>query len=108
MLTVTEEENAMPQLIRLFITQVAVGFVIAAFVVAGMLWFNVANLAYLVSTSDIGILAVFLLWVFHGIVFGAVQFAIVIMGMADDDDDDQDGGHPAHALIPIPVTRNRR
>lgn len=98
----------MPQLIRLFITQAAIGFVIAAFVVAGLLWFNVANLGHLVSTSDVGVLAVLLLWVFNGIVFGAVQFAIAIMGMADDDDDDQDGGHHAHALIPIPVHRGRR
>lgn len=98
----------MPELIRLFITQVVIGFAIAAGVVAGLLWFNVANLAHLVSTSDVGLLAVVLLWLFNGVVFGAVQFAIAVMGMADDDDDDQDGGNPAYALIPVPVDRTRR
>lgn len=98
----------MPELVRLFITQVAIGFVIAAFVVIGLLWFNVANLGHLISNSDIGLLAVLLLWVFNGILFGAVQFAIAVMGMADDDDDDQDGGHPAYAYIPVPVRNTRR
>jgi hypothetical protein len=97
----------MPPLIRLFVSQVLVGFGLAAVLVALMLWFNIANLGYLVQHSDVGPLAVFLLWAFNGIVLGSVQFAIAVMGMADDDDDDQDGGHPAHEPIPIPVRRGR-
>lgn len=98
----------MPQLIRLFITQVAIGFALAGVFVGMMLAFNFANLGHLVRNSDMGVLAVVLLWAFNGIVFGAVQFAIAVMGMADDDDDDQDGGHRAYVPIPIPVIRNRR
>lgn len=99
----------MPDLIRLYITHVAVGFAIAAVVVAGLLWFNVANLGHLVATSDVGWLAALLLWLFNGIVFAGVQFAIAIMGMADDDDDDDEGGHFARdpVAIPVPVRGGR-
>jgi hypothetical protein len=99
----------MPDLIRLYITSVATGFLIAAGVVAGLLWFNVANLGHLVATSDVGLMAALLLWLFNGIVFAGVQFAIAIMGMADDDDDDDDGGHPAYDAVLIPIrTSDRR
>lgn len=99
----------MPELIRLYITQVIIGFLISAVVVVGILWFNVANLGHLVASSDVGLLAVLLLWVFNGIVIASVQFAIAIMGMAeDDDDDDDDGGHYAHDPVPIPVRANHR
>lgn len=98
----------MPPLIRLYITQAAIGIGIAAVVVAGLLWFNVANLWHLVTHSDIGIMAVILLWLFNGIVFGAVQFAIAIMGMAHDDDDDDEGGHAAREPVLIRVERSRR
>jgi hypothetical protein len=98
----------MPPLIRLYVTQGAIGFGIAAILVAGLLWFNVANLWHLVTHSDVGLWAVLLLWLFNGIVFGAVQFAITVMGMADDDDDDDDSGHFARQPVPIPVSRRRR
>jgi hypothetical protein len=98
----------MPDLIRLYITQAAIGFAISAVVVAGLLWFNVANLGHLVAQSDVGWLAAFLLWLFNGIVFAGVQFAIAIMGMADDDDDDDEGGHYAHDPVAIPVPVHRR
>lgn len=82
----------MPQLVRLYIRQVAIGFALSAVLVAGILWLNVANLWHLVTHSDAGVLAVFLLWLFNGIVFAAVQFSIAIMGMAQRDDDDSDKG----------------
>jgi hypothetical protein len=95
----------MPDLVRLYVTQTVIGFAIAAVLVAGLLWFDVAGLGRLVAGSDVGVLAALLLWVFNGIVFAGVQFAIAIMGMAEDDDDDDDdeGGHvaPAPALIPV-------
>jgi hypothetical protein len=94
----------MPELVRFYIRQVVIGFAIAAALVAGLLWFDVAGLGRLVAGSDVGLMAALLLWVFNGIVFAGVQFAVAIMGMADDDDDDDDeGGHvaPAPALIPV-------
>ena len=62
----------MPKLVRLYIQQVLIGFFLAGVLVALLLWFNVANLWTLVSHSDIGLMAVGLLWLFNGIVFGAV------------------------------------
>lgn len=82
----------MPKLIRLYITQAAIGFALSAVFVVMLLWFNIANLWHLITHSDVGILAVAVLWVLNGIVFGGVQFAIAIMRMKDDDDDEPRGG----------------
>ncbi|MCC5975332.1 MAG: hypothetical protein JJT81_14950 [Rubellimicrobium sp.] len=96
----------MPDLIRLYITQAAIGFAIAAFVVSGLLYFNVGNLWHLVTHSDRGFMAVLLLWLFNGIVFGSVQFAIRIMFMAhDDDDDDDDRGDWAREPVAVRLDR---
>lgn len=103
----------MPKLIRLYITQVAIGFGIAGAFVAMLLWFNIANLWHLVSHSDKGILAVLILWVANGIVFAGVQFAIAVMRMKDDDDDEPRGGHRQHGMqreymaIPVRVEDGR-
>ena len=75
----------MPKLIRLYITHCAIGFAIAAAFVAMLLYFNVANLWHLVSTSPSGLLAVVILWVSNGVVFAGVQFAIAVMRLKDDD-----------------------
>ena len=66
-------------------TNVLIGFGIAAGFVAMLLWFNIANLWSLVSNSDVGLLAVFLLWFSNGIVFAGVQFAIAVMGLKQDE-----------------------
>ena len=76
----------MPKLVRLYITQTAIGFGIAAAFVALILWFNVANLWHLVTHTSAGPLAVFLLWLFNGIVFSGVQFGISVMRMAEPED----------------------
>lgn len=95
----------MPELIKLYIRNVVIGFAIAAAFVAMLLWFNVMNLWHLVSTSDAGVLAVAVLWFTHGIVFAGVQFAWAVMAMAEKDDDDRRGGTPAavHEFKPVPV-----
>lgn len=89
----------MPKLIRLYITQVAIGFGIAGAFVAMLLWFDVANLWHLVTHSDKGLLAVVILWVLNGIVFAGVQFAIAVMRMKDDDDDEPRGGHRQRVMV---------
>lgn len=81
----------MPKLIRMYITQVLIGFGIAAAFVAMLLYFNLANLWHLVTHSSSGLLAVFILWFANGIVFAGVQFAISVMRLKDDDDN-QGGG----------------
>ena len=104
----------MPKLIKLYITQVAIGFGIAGVFVALLLWFNIANLWHLVSNTSDGVLAVLILWVANGIVFAGVQFAIAVMRMKDDDDDDHHGGLRQHvmrhdyATIPVRAGDGRR
>ncbi|SLN35343.1 hypothetical protein ROG8370_01445 [Roseovarius gaetbuli] len=104
----------MPKLVRLYITQVAIGFGLAGVFVAMLLWFNIANLWHLVTHSDKGLLAVAILWFANGIVFAGVQFGIAVMRMKDDDDDEPRGGHRQHlmqreyAVIPIPVNQGRK
>lgn len=99
----------MPDLIKLYIRSAAWGFVISAVFVGLLMWFNVMNLWTLVAGSSSGIIALVLLWVAHGIVFGAVQFAWAIMDMADDDDDEPRGGTPiGPELRPIPVPAQRK
>ena len=73
----------MPKLVRLYITQVAIGFAIAAAFTALLLALNVGNLRHLVAADPAGPLAVFLIFMFNGIVFGGVQFAYAIMRMAE-------------------------
>lgn len=73
----------MPKLIRLYITQVAWGFVISAVFVGVLLALNVANLRDLITGSDIGLIALLMIWFMNGIVFAGVQFAYKIMNMAE-------------------------
>ncbi|MBK0326900.1 hypothetical protein I5535_06280 [Rhodobacteraceae bacterium F11138] len=103
----------MPKLIKMYIRNIAIGFAIAAAFVAMLLWFNVMGLWALVSHSDAGPLAVFLLWFMHGIVFAGVQFAWAVMALAEKPDQGRGGTPAVHELRPIPVhveskARNRR
>lgn len=96
----------MPKLISLYIRHVLIGFGLAAVFVAALLWFDVAHLWHLVSTSDIGFLAVFLLWFSNGIVFAGVQFGIAVTRMSDPEDGS--GGRreprkPMHQPVPVPI-----
>lgn len=93
----------MPRLIRLYIQQVLLGFALSAVFVAALMVFNIANLRHLVGASDVGLMAVIVLWVLNGIVFAGVQFGISIMRMAGDD---RDGGGRRDAtpeLVPSSV-----
>ena len=71
----------MPALVRLYINNVLIGFLLSAAFVAALLWLNVANLWHLISTSPSGWIALMMLFMFNGIVFSGVQFAIAIMRM---------------------------
>lgn len=94
----------MPELVKMYIRHSLIGFALSAVFVAMLLYFNVVNIWHLVTHTDVGILAVFLLWLFNGIVFAGVQFGIAIMLMRSDDEDDDDphGGHPI-GLTPVRV-----
>lgn len=105
----------MPKLIRLYIVNVAIGFGLAGVFVGMLLWFDIANLWHLISTSDKGWLALLILWVSNGIIFAGVQFGIAVMRMKDDDDDDGPGGglrqrvmQREHATIPVRADSGER
>lgn len=92
----------MPALIRLYIQNVIIGFGLSGIFVASLLWLNVANLWHLISTSQVGWIAALMLFVFNGIVFAGVQFAIVVMRMGRSDDQGPRGPR-LHAVHPAPV-----
>lgn len=99
----------MPELVRLYIRNVFFGLGLSLAFVGLLLWFNVANLWHLISTSDVGFIAVALLVVFNTVVFSGVQFAIAIMRMAEPEDGPGGGkrdGVPtdmAAQMIAVPV-----
>ncbi len=92
----------MTQLVSLYVRSVATGFAVAAVFTAGLVWLDVGGIGHLILGSDIGWVAAAMLVVFNGIVFSAVQFAVSVMGLAEDDA--PRGGLRDHAeLIPIRV-----
>jgi TRAP-type C4-dicarboxylate transport system permease small subunit len=95
----------MPELVRLYIRSIAVGFGVSVIFTAGLIWWDVAGIGHLILGSDIGWVAAAMMVVFNGIVFSAVQFAIRVMGMAEDDKGPK-GGHRARepVLVPVRVT----
>jgi len=93
----------MPQLVRLYIKNVILGFGLAAMFVFALLYTNVGNLWHLISTSDMGWIAVIMLVFFNGIVFAGVQFAISVMRMEDDDEPKGGKRVPVATTIPAPV-----
>ena len=104
----------MPKLVRLYIISVAIGFAISAVFVVGLVWLDVAGLRHLILGTDKGWLAALMMFMFNGIVFAGVQFAIRIMGMAEYDDGPRGGTRapvirdiPARAAVPATASRRR-
>ncbi|AHD01476.1 hypothetical protein [Leisingera methylohalidivorans] len=93
----------MPELVKMYIRNVVIGFGIAAVFVAMLLWFDVMNLWALVSGSDTGLLAVFMLWFMHGIVFAGVQFGWAVMAMAEKDGGPRRGTPVVKEFQPVRV-----
>ena len=91
----------MPELIRLYIRNVLIGWALAAVFVAMLVGFNIANLGHLVMETQGGWLAAGMLWAANAVVFGGVQFAIAVMRLADDDA--PRGGNRLRYGDPIPV-----
>ncbi len=92
----------MPKLVRLYIKQILIGFGLSAIFVSALLYTNVANLWHLVTSSEIGWIAVAMLFLFNGLVFAGVQFAIVIMQMEGSDDGPK-GGRKVPVATNIPA-----
>ena len=94
----------MPKLVRLYITQVLIGFGLSGIFVAALLYTNVGNLWHLISTSDMGWIALVMLVFFNGVVFSGVQFAIAVMRMEHEDDEPKGGKRvPVATNVPVKV-----
>ena len=78
--------NAMPQLVRLYLFSIGVGFVLALLFTALLLALDVAGLWHLVSATRGGWIAVLMLVFFHAVLFSGVQFGIRVMLMARGND----------------------
>jgi hypothetical protein len=98
----------MPDHIKLILRHAFYGFLIAVAFVAGLLYFNVANLWHLVTHTAEGPIAVLMLVVFCTVTFGSVQIGYKIMTLGSEDDDDQGGRRdaaftPDPLAVPVPV-----
>lgn len=93
----------MPQLVRMYIRHVLIGFALAALFVGLLLGLDVGGLRRLIQASPVGFLALAMLVIFNGIVFAGVQFAFAVMAMGTDDD--RSGGRGAMLPLagPVPV-----
>jgi hypothetical protein len=98
----------MPKLIRFYILNCVIGFAVAGIFTGAIMWFNVGNLWHLVSTSNIGIMAVIVFWVLNGIVFAGVQFGVAIMLMSESDDKDDGPQGGMRIPVRVPATAQRR
>lgn len=94
----------MPQLVRMYIRHVLIGFAISAAFVVGLIGFDVAGLRHLVLGSSAGHLAGFLLFMANGIVFSGVQFGIAVMSMAEDDEPRRPGRKRPIGAVPVLAT----
>lgn len=94
----------MPKIARFYLKHCVIGFGVSAAFITALLYFNVINLWHLISTSDIGLMALVVFWVLNGIVFAGVQTGVAVMLMAESDDEDRGprGGIPQ--LISVPKT----
>lgn len=91
----------MPKLIRLYIQSVAIGFALSAAFAGILIWQDVMGIGRLILASEVGWIAVLMLFVFNGIVFAGVQFGLRVMLMAEDDEGPK-GGLRQHD-VPAPV-----
>ena len=105
----------MPELVRLYIKNVLMGFGLSTLFVSALLYMNVANLWHLISTSPVGWIALTMLLFFNGVVFAGVQFAITIMRMEEQDDEPKGGKRvpvatdiPARVAVPAVAPKARR
>ena len=74
----------MPKLIRLYIVNIAIGFLLAVIFTVALIAFNVGNLHHLVTSVRSGWVAVAMLVAFHTVLFAGVQFAIAVMRLAEN------------------------
>jgi hypothetical protein len=102
----------MPDHIKMILRHGVYGFVIALGFVAGLMYYNVANLWHLVTHTAEGPIALVVFTILCTITFGSVQIGYKIMTMGEEDDEPRGGKRdaiPTFDAIPVPVrVRDRR
>ncbi|SOC03033.1 hypothetical protein [Rhodobacter maris] len=93
----------MPELVRLYIRNILFGALLSAAFVGMLLGFNVVNLRHLILTSDIGYIAIALLFVFNTVVFAGVQFGISVMALAEKEPPRGGGRRDAIPTFEMPL-----
>ena len=93
----------MPDLIRLYIRSVLIGFGLSAVFAAVLIWHDVMGVGHLILGSPQGWIAALMLVVFNGIIFAGVQFGIRVMLMAEDDDRPKGGLRQHQIAVPVKV-----
>jgi hypothetical protein len=81
-----------PLLLKFMFRHALAGFAMAIVFVALILVLDLGGLATLVSTSEIGVLAVALLTFFTGLTFASLQMGIAVMSMKPQPEDDEPAG----------------
>ena len=80
----TRGPDRMPRIVRLYIVNCLLGFVLAAVFTALVLWLNIGNIWHLVTYVSGGWLAAGVFFLLNGIVFAGVQSGIAIMSLGRD------------------------
>jgi hypothetical protein len=93
----------MQPLVKLYIRHVFIGFLLALAFTGLLLWLNIGNLWHLITATSDGPLALLMLVIFNTIVFASVQFAIAIMGMAEDEDKPRGTRAPVTTGEPVKI-----
>ena len=75
----------MPQPMLFFAKHVLIGFAIAAVFVACLIYFDVSGLQSMLAKEPMWMVAVLVLWLGNGSVFGALQVAFAVMDQAEDE-----------------------
>ena len=101
-------EPVLPELVRLYLRNIAVGFLLALVFTGLLLALDVAHLRHLTLETRGGWLGIVMLVVFNTIVFAGVQFAIAVMRMAEPGDPPRRGNRAPVVraqprAVPVPV-----
>ena len=96
----------LPPMIRFMAAHGAIGFLLAAIFLAGLLAADPGGMRHLLLSSAGSPWPAVVLWFFLGLTFGSVQTGAAIMLMSRDDDTPR--GARRMRLVPIPVRAVRR
>lgn len=97
----------MPKLVKLYIVNVAWGFVLSVVFLGLLLWQDVAGLRHLILGSEMGWVAAIMMIVMNGVVFAGVQFAIAVMRLAEPPEGPKGGSKAPNItrqLVPVRIS----